>query len=974
MISLQRIQHAGSAATYYAKDNFITAEVAEAHTEWWGKGADILALKGRVTEAQLHAVLEGRLPNGALLPQEKGRSAGFDMTFSPPKSLSILALVGDDHRLIMVHRQAVRQTLAWAQKHLAETRAMTEGQPRIVRTETLLVALIDHDMNRAQEPFIHTHAVIANITQGPDGRWRALHNSRLWKLNTVLGSIYNAYLRQGSSALGYETTPAGKHGSFEISGFSRQNIEAFSTRRMKILDVMSNLTHQAPKTAEAIALKTREHKTDIADRRQIIERWKTQAANRGLDLTGMVGRAKEQAAVNASLFHRLTQGLSNVIERLDAWSDYLAGRINGMHSDPLVPEKPGELMPSMQAAAQAVASAIRHLSQREAAWDQHQVAKTALDLHLPVTIEDVEKRITRLKAYGLLMPGDHRNAQMLTTPEAFNQESEIVARAHGAAGKSRPVLSKGAASERIQRTAMSALGASLNAGQEDAAKLILSSTDRYVVLQGIPGAGKTTMLKVVAAVLSEEGYQVIGLGHQNRLVRMLEEDTAIRSYTIKKYLHLHNGLSLPASGQRQGEHVLRPQKGIFLIVDEASMVSNNDKLKLMQIADTLGFQRVVFVGDKRQLGAIDAGKPFEIIQAAQVPTAQMLTNVRQKSEHMRAAAQAAHEGRIYDAMKALDPFMIETENPAMLAAARWLNLTLEERMRTTILASGRETRAALNAAVQEGLLREGTLGGFGLAVSVLEQVNLSREEERYVQFYKPGQRLEFVASLAHAAIRRGSWGTIKNVDHARGEVILITDSGDEHLFYPRKLAVNRRQETVRLYTEKLIRIHQGDRIRWTASDLSRGLYNASIATVIGIDAKGVLVLTTADRTVVLPHDDPMLKRIDLAYAVNAHMGQGLTTDNAKAVMLSTEYRLANQRLFLVNITRHRAELTLIVDNKNGLVRRIAQNSGDKTSALETTGRIGSAPETGTDSSGLENRKLGDGLPTQERRLDSETSL
>ena len=96
----------------------------------------------------------------------------------------------------------------------------------------------------------------------------------------------------------------------------------------------------------------------------------------------------------------------------------------------------------------------------------------------------------------------------------------------------------------------------------------------------------------------------------------------------------------------------------------------------------------------------------------------------------------------------------------------------------------------------------------------------------------------------------------------------------------------------------------------------------------------------------LGHDDPMLKRIDLAYALNAHMAQGLTADRGIAVMNSRERNLSNKQTFLVTITRLRDNLTLIVDNREKLETAVERNDGAKTSALEVTKRLSKAAARG----------------------------
>src|SRR3546814_2558614 len=134
--------------------------------------------------------------------------------------------------------------------------------------------------------------------------------------------------------------------------------------------------------------------------------------------------------------------------------------------------------------------------------------------------------------------------------------------------------------------------------------------------------------------------------------------------------------------------------------------------------------------------------------------------------------------------------------------------------------------------------------------------------------------------------------------------------------------------------KKDLHLREGDRIRWTANDKERGLLNAALARVIGIDAAGVTV-ETADRSrLTLDLGDPMLSRLDLAYSLNMHMAQGITTDKAITVMSSHERNLSNQRLFNVGVTRVRDELTMVVDDREKLERQLDMNPGNKTSALE----------------------------------------
>jgi ATP-dependent exoDNAse (exonuclease V) alpha subunit len=142
---------------------------------------------------------------------------------------------------------------------------------------------------------------------------------------------------------------------------------------------------------------------------------------------------------------------------------------------------------------------------------------------------------------------------------------------------------------------------------------------------------------------------------------------------------------------------------------------------------------------------------------------------------------------------------------------------------------------------------------------------------------------------------------------------------------------------IALFDQKELTIHSGDRIRWTANDHDRGLLNADRATVTAIDNGRVAIETSSGMKLALTSRDPMLARIDLAYASNAHMAQGMTADRAIVVMESRDTRLLTKQNFLVSVTRARDDLTVYVDKADPTRARLERHAGEKTSALETTG-------------------------------------
>lgn len=943
MISIAGVPSAGAAASYYPQDNYYTAEEAKEASAWTGQGAEQAGLDGEVKIEDFKAILEGKMPDGSeLAPGKDGKHApGFDMTFSAPKSLSLLAYIGGDERLLAANMNAAKATIAWAEKNLAETRMQgPDGKMQTVKTGNLVVGLFQHDTNRNQDPQAHVHAVVANATRGPDGKWRALHNGKIWQANTVLGSIYNAELRNEVERLGYKVELTGKHGQFEIEGVDRKSVMAFSTRRAEILEAFKELTYQNPLTKNAVTLKTRARKPLHENRAELRAEWADRAAKMGLDLPGMVAAAREVGREGTDVWDRAIGAVKTGAERVAQVMSFIAERVGSGEKDPLMPERMWGMKPAEIGAAKSVASAIRSLSEREAAFTTLALTKTALDLGLPVTVGDVEKRVAQLTKSGQLVRGVDGNKDMLTTPDAIITEQKILGFVEAGRGRGDQVLpTPEAAGERLQAAAVTGQGFALNKGQEGAGRLLLAGTDRIVAVQGVAGAGKSSALGAVAVVAREEGRNVIGLGLQNTLVGMLEKDTGISSMTVARFLGVHGRLLDEKTSPERLEMAKAMFKGSIVLVDEASMVSNNQVAKLAALAERLEIGKLAFVGDKRQLGAIEAGKPFEVLQAAGTPTAEMNINLRARSAALISAAAAANDYRPKDALAALREMTTEAPGQgANVAADRWLSLPADARESTMLLASGRQVRADINSAVQTGLLREGGVAEPGAGLVVLDKVTTTREEERYLQTYAVGQRVTFERGVPSQKIPAGAT-QVTGIDRKKGLVELVDDKGKKLTLNPQKLSPNRAENSVRITREKQLKIYEGDRIRWTETDRNRGLINADRAKVLKIDATGVTVETSAKILVTLPTGDPMLQRLDLGYALNAHMAQGLTADRGIAVFDSRERNLTNERLFLVNITRVRDSLELIVDSGRGVESGIARNTGEKTSALEVTGDV-----------------------------------
>ena len=985
MLSMASVKSASGAANYFGKDDFVsgeyyTDEKAGEVSIWGGEGAAAAGLGGTVYKETFAKVLNGELPSGdRVMDQRETRRPGYDLTFSAPKSVSVMAYIAGDKRILGpdgAHTKAVQQTMAWVEKNLAETRITKDGKTETVKTGNLVYALFQHDTSRALDPQAHIHAIVANLTRGPDDKIHALHADRIWSSNTVIGSIYHSFLRNEMEKLGYQVRQEGKHGTFEIVGVPKEVLETFSQRREQIMEKAAELGIVSPEGRNKVTVNTRDPKLNVEDRDGLVLDWMRKAAEHGFD-----GKKLLEGALKASEGREdagpIGRSYQAIADAVSVARETVAGLLRS--PDPLVDRGFVRLAQSTgQANAQlAVASAVRILGQREAAFETDQVSKKALDLGLKgVTITHVETRIEQLLEKEKLLPGQievkGRMVDAVTTKEALKTEMSILSMVDAGKEKATPIIAAADAPERLQ----AASPFELNAGQLAAATLLVSSTDRIVVVQGVAGAGKSTMLQATAAVAREEGKRVLGLAFQNKMVTDLREglkpremsvddmkSAGIEAQTIASFIwenqkHVANPNTPEAQAKRA------EMKETLIVIDETSMVSDTDMLKLLTIADALGNQHLGEIGDRQQLQPIDRGKSFSAQQAAGVTMARMDDNIRQRTDQLRTVAALTNAGKASQALRVLGDKVVEDDNPAEKASELWLALSPEERGITAIFASGKEARATINKTVQAGLIEDGTLKGEGLLLTVHETVNLTREELRYAHVYKPGQILHVQGSVAELGLRHGM-SEVQRV-FANGKVE-VESNGKRIRFNPQKVDPLVDRDRMQLTTLETVKIHEGDRIRWTANDKDRGINNAAMATITAIEDGRVTVELASKEALTLEKGDPMLSRLDLAYALNAHMAQGVTADKAIGVMHSYESNLSNQRLTNVVVTRVRDDLIMVVDDQEKLERQLERNPGNKTSALESLGRLD------IDGSGAKTKSADDALSKAVEGLDKQDS-
>ncbi|MBB3862319.1 conjugative relaxase-like TrwC/TraI family protein [Novosphingobium hassiacum] len=966
MHSIASVRSSGGAAAYFAQDNYYTVQENAEAGAWGGEGARLAGLSGQVDKDTFEAVLNGRLPGGEMVGQVEGRRLGLDLTFSMPKSASVLALVSGDTRILDAHMAAVRSTMSQlVEKQFAEARnyeRSRSGEPE--KTGNLVYALFAHDTSRALDPQGHIHAVVANLTRDLKGNWKALWNGEIWKNNTAIGQFYHAALRAQLQKLGYETEAAGKHGSFEIKGVPAEVLKAFSQRREDILSKAEETGISAPKGLDRITVNTRDPKLAVADREALNSEWQDKAETLGFDGKALVAEARARALEQArpSLRETAREAFAEVATRIAA-----------------VLRPPSELAASGPAAfllsastikaQHAAASAIRHLSEREAAFSPHAILSAALGFQIKgLEGGAVVTRIGELVRDGHLIPAKSERADghydLVTTPAALAREQQILDRIDAGVGQGRAFMAPDIAMTRLQEAARE-LGKErggsdqwqLNAGQLAAGVAVLSGKDRFLNIQGVAGAGKSTLLGALDKVLSAEGVKLVGLAFQNKMVADLRggggaaamtaeqmREAGIEAWTIASFVNRYAGPAARGEGERF-EAARVALRDTVIITDEASMVSSRDMASLTMIAERLDIAKAPFMGDRQQLSAIEQGKMFAVSQSSGQATVRMDENIRQRGSPLLLAvaglSNEGHAGLALDLLAAHGRVIEDKTDHVAAAADLWLSLPPSERARTAIFTAGRDDRARINGLVQQGLLKDGTLTGDGVALATLQSVNATREEMRFVSTYRTGQVLEARMEVRELGLKRGEYDVV--AIGKDGKVTLERD-GRRKAIDPDRIDPNHRFDRLGLHERKDVMLHDGETILWREKDGARDIAKSTYARVIAARPEAVTVELADKRQLTLPSGDPMLRRLDLGYALNAHMAQGITQAQAIEVISSSQRNLATQRTQNVLNTRATDDMRVVTNDLEALKFQLDRTPGNKTSALEVVGRLDVDPK------------------------------
>ncbi len=924
MISMKTVHRSAAtmASHYYAdqKDDYYSRDGTAA--QWQGKGAAVLGLTGAVEHEEFLRALKGDFGPDVSLARsvrlDSEARAALDMTFSPPKSVSIQALIGKDGAVINAHDHAVTKALEFIEQELVRARHTEKGVTTMERTGNAVIAKFRHETARPTEgqysdPQLHTHAVLMNVTQRADGKWAAISNDEIFRLKAIAESVYQAELASELEKSGHTIRYEGK--SFELAHVSREQIEALSKRSQDVnaeLEAMG-LDRQTASRAQkqTIALKTRKGKAPEITRDELQRDWERQAVELNIDITPT--KTREDKTIERS-----PEALAIVADECLRWAiKHHTERESVMDGKALLKTallrsrgsgvELGDIKAAVRRSLDKGHLILGTLEYRQShKRDGKGLSRTAwISQHQEdgMTKKQAETHVRQAIARGELVPKGAR----YTTQVAREREKRILQIEREGRDMVEPILQVEAAQSALS-------GRRLKPGQLAAAELMLTSTNRFIGIQGLAGTGKSHMLAQVKTAAESAGFTVKAVASYGKQIEALRE-LGMEARTVASVLEA-----------RQQDR-FKLDASTVLVIDEAGVVPARIMERLMKMAEADG-ARVVMLGDTGQTKAIEAGRPFHQLQDAGMATALMGDIIRQKSPELKEAVEHAARGRASTSLGVIKTKLrsVHTISEDLARyrriAAEYVAQDINDRRETLIVTGTNKSRNALNEATHQAL----GLAGRGFEFNLLTRRDTTQAERRVAHYYRHNDIIQPERDYKIGGLKQDEMYRVIGANPDKPNELEV-----EHIATKTRLKFNPARTTkLSVYQPVEAELSAGDWVRVTRNDAKLDLVNGGRFEVLAVTPTTVTIGNAGRRLTLDAASTPL--HLDRAYATTSHSAQGLTCNR---VLINAEsYSRTTQRdVYYVAISRARFQADIYTNNAEKLGRAVDRLE-EKTAALD----------------------------------------
>ncbi len=890
MLTISKSLSAGQAQTYHSreftseKQNYWSRD-PQVHSEWRGSLAREWGLKGSVGAEHFARLSEGQHPeSGAQLVKhqpartyenEHGKEitsvehrAGWDATFSAPKSVSLTALVGGDDRVRDAHRESVRVALGELERY---TQARIGNVHAPETTGKFIAATFEHDTARPVDgyaaPQLHTHAVIFNMTERENGQTRALQERGLFQSQQYVTTVYRSELALRLHGLGYEIE-RGKHGQPEIKGYSQEYLDASSPRREQILGHLQEIGRDGAGAAQVAAHRTRDSK-ELHSPEEVLKRHRELAAQFGHQADRVVAEARLNSRHHAQLPNKQTQQ----------------------------PEKTVQ---------QSVTYSRNHVFERSAVQDERAILQAAIDRSMGQATygqvrQEFEQRLRRGE-FREVARTDGRAAPQYTTSEMVRMEKEIIARMQE--GNRREFRDPMLVSPQL-RIATEDRHPELSRSQLKAVDDIFVSREKIVGLDGVAGAGKTTTLAVIREGAEAQGFAVEGFAPTSRAAHKLAE-AGIETSTLQH--HLARG-ERPDTGEKR-----------LYVLDESSLASTRQMHEFIERLRPN--DRVLLVGDTRQHEAVEAGRPFAQLQEAGMRTAKLDEIVRQRDPELKQAVEQLARGEIGAAVESLGRqgrvHEVKGHEERISAIAREYAKSPEG---TLVVSPDNRSRTEINQRIHDELQTRGVVSREGQSFQTLvPRQEMTGADRGWAQQYQVDDILRYSRSSRESGIDKGEYSRVVSVNAEENKLTVLRSSGQQTTYDPR------RQMGVSVYREQEKVFSAGDRIQFTAPSQDLKIANRELGTIESIAQDGTMRLKL-DNDRSISFDPQRHPHLDHGYAVTSYSSQGQTADRV-LINVDTELGakdLLNNRMAYVSVSRGQWDAQIFTNDRSALANALGHD-------------------------------------------------
>jgi conjugative relaxase-like TrwC/TraI family protein len=761
MLTISKALSAGQARTYHAreftseKQNYWSRD-QQGHSEWQGKLAHQWGLHGAVKDEHFALLSEGQHPDNAaqLVKHQPARTyeneygkqitsaehrAGWDATFSAPKSVSLTALVGGDEHVREAHRESVRVALRELERY---TQARIGNIHAPETTGKFIAAAFEHDTARPVDgyaaPQLHTHAVIFNVTERGNSQTRALQERSLFQSQHYATSVYRSELAIRLQRLGYEIE-RGEYGQPEIKGYTREYLEASSLRRAQIKEHLQEIGRNGAGAAQVAAHRTRDGK-DLLSRDEVLQQHRELAAKFGHQAERIVSQTQRK------------------------------------ESRAMQPEK---------TAQESVTYSRHHVFERSAVQDERTILQAAIDRGMGEATysqvrQEFEQRVIRGE-FRLVESVDGRAAPQYTTSEMVRLEREIVGSMQQ--GNQRTFENSMLVSSPL-RIRIEDQHPELSRTQLGAVDDIFLSREKVVGLDGVAGAGKTTTLAVIREGAEAQGYTVEGFAPTSRAAQKLSE-AGMKTSTLQSHLV-------------RGEQPDTGEKRLF-VLDESSLASTRQMHEFVMRLHRN--DRVLLVGDTRQHEAVEAGRPFAQLQQAGMRTVKLNEILRQRDPELKQAVEQLARGEVGAAVESLDQqgrvHEMKERAERIAAIAREYASSLES---TLVVSPDNRSRIEINQQIHKELQWRGMVNTQEHPMQMLvPRQEMTGADRSWAQQYQIDDILRYSRASKETGIGKGEYTRVIAVHARENALTVLRANGEQTTYDPRRqmgVSVYREQKKV----------------------------------------------------------------------------------------------------------------------------------------------------------------------------------